>query len=221
MMLSPTDESPFEAYKKNIVARKSKLEKLLGEQVDVSVVEIEREGLKALLHSKIPLAYFMYSLLNSYSCELLCFYLDVDRYETCQFRSKEAQLTCARQIFTTYLDPRSFLEINVNDSTKKEILQRMRGTMKTCFEPAKQHILGLLETSFVQFRKDPIFQQLKKDTDHEALFSRECRQKAYELLQTRVPTIEPGSPSEQRNMYLANLISEFCRRILKIKANDN
>jgi hypothetical protein len=44
-----------------------------GEQVklEISPKEIRREGLKALLHSNVPLGYFLYHLLNEYSSENL------------------------------------------------------------------------------------------------------------------------------------------------------
>ncbi|KAI8910382.1 hypothetical protein EDD86DRAFT_177126, partial [Gorgonomyces haynaldii] len=103
-------------YKTRHALRTSKLEKLLGEiSLDISGVEIEKEGLKALLQSKVPLAYFFANLIDNYSTELICFYLDVERYLSCTFTTLEKKFQCAQQIFTTYLDPRSFLEVNVGD----------------------------------------------------------------------------------------------------------
>lgn len=50
-----------------------KLDHFFGERIprDVSVREIQREGLKVMLQSKIPLCYFLYHLLEEYSSENL------------------------------------------------------------------------------------------------------------------------------------------------------
>jgi hypothetical protein len=51
--------------------RIKKLENFFGAVVDVSVLEIERRGLKALLHSRVPLTYFLQSLVLDLSSENL------------------------------------------------------------------------------------------------------------------------------------------------------
>lgn len=60
-------------YKQRTINSSIKLNKFFGDKppLDICVKEIEKEGLKAMLHSKIPLCYFLYSLLEEYSCENL------------------------------------------------------------------------------------------------------------------------------------------------------
>jgi hypothetical protein len=61
------------AYKQKSKMSTRKLESFFGEKppLDICMKEIEKEGLKAMLNSKIPLCYFMYSLLEEYSAENL------------------------------------------------------------------------------------------------------------------------------------------------------
>lgn len=63
-------------YKKRTILSSRKLTNFFGDKppIDICVKEIEKEGLKAMLHSKIPLCYFLYSLLEEYSCENLVRY---------------------------------------------------------------------------------------------------------------------------------------------------
>lgn len=60
-------------YKKKVSKSSHKLESFFGEPtpVDVCVHEIKKEGLKAILESKVPLCYFLYYLLDEYSSENL------------------------------------------------------------------------------------------------------------------------------------------------------
>lgn len=60
-------------YKKRISQSKQKLETFFGlpTPIDVNIIEIEAHGLKALLQSRVPMCYFMYSMLEDYSVENL------------------------------------------------------------------------------------------------------------------------------------------------------
>lgn len=59
--------------RKKIEKSNKKAYQFFGEQVklEISVKEIRKEGLKALLYSSVPLGYFLYHLLNEYSSENL------------------------------------------------------------------------------------------------------------------------------------------------------
>jgi len=70
----PTQKFDYHyAYKQRSKMSTRKLESFFGEKppLDICMKEIEKEGLKAMLNSKIPLCYFMYSLLEEYSAENL------------------------------------------------------------------------------------------------------------------------------------------------------
>lgn len=68
-----SDENKTQIYKKKNDKSNKKAFQFFGEQVklEISAKEIKREGLRALLHSTVPLAYFLYHLLNEYSSENL------------------------------------------------------------------------------------------------------------------------------------------------------
>lgn len=62
-------------YKVKVNRSYRKLEYFFGEPtpVDVCISEINKEGLKAMLESKVPLCYFLYHLLDEFSSEnLVC-----------------------------------------------------------------------------------------------------------------------------------------------------
>lgn len=61
------------SYKVRVNRSSKKLECFFGEPtpLDVCVAEIEKEGLKAMLESKVPLCYFLRHLLEEYSAENL------------------------------------------------------------------------------------------------------------------------------------------------------
>lgn len=60
-------------YKVKTTKTSRKLNSFFGEQppLDICVREIRKEGLKALLQSKVPLCYFLYHLLEEFSSENL------------------------------------------------------------------------------------------------------------------------------------------------------
>jgi hypothetical protein len=60
-------------YKERSLQTTRKLHRFFGEKppIDVCVREIERQGLRAILHSKLPLCYFLLFLLEEYSSENL------------------------------------------------------------------------------------------------------------------------------------------------------
>jgi hypothetical protein len=66
-------EDKHDTYRKKKIATAEKLKQFFGQAPpsDICLSEIEREGLKAMLQSKIPLCYFLYHLLQEYSCENL------------------------------------------------------------------------------------------------------------------------------------------------------
>jgi hypothetical protein len=63
----------FDSYKKKLSRSSRKLEYFFGEPtpVDVCISEIEKEGLNAMLESKVPLCYFLHYLLSEVSSENL------------------------------------------------------------------------------------------------------------------------------------------------------
>jgi hypothetical protein len=60
-------------YKIKTSKSSKKLDNFFGEQapMDICIQEIRKEGLKAMLQSKVPLCFLLYHLLDEYSSENL------------------------------------------------------------------------------------------------------------------------------------------------------
>ena len=74
--IQPIEEPTMDVhkiYKKRVNKSFHKLNCFFGEPtpVDVCICEIKKEGLKAILESKVPLCYFLYYLLDEHSSENL------------------------------------------------------------------------------------------------------------------------------------------------------
>ncbi|CAG8509549.1 4438_t:CDS:2 [Paraglomus occultum] len=221
----PTQKFDYHyAYKQKSKMSTRKLESFFGEKppLDICMKEIEKEGLKAMLNSKIPLCYFMYSLLEEYSAENLFFLLEVEQYESFDYQCSNQQFATAQHIFITYLTPNSQFEVNVDD---------------------KRAVLALLEVSFAQFMRSNTADMMRRDigeaTTH---YSPEARDNAILLLlrflsrqsspssshaASSVPTpasSAPSSPitsptvaiSQHRHQLVRTMVYEFVRALLDI-----
>ncbi|EIE79393.1 hypothetical protein RO3G_04098 [Rhizopus delemar RA 99-880] len=125
--------------------------------------DIEQEGLKLLLHSAVPLGYFLYYLLTEYSSENLFFYLAVDNYQNYPFSSQKERRIIANKITKAYLTSSSELEVNLEEHVHKAVkkaLEQQRSTSISSgneFEAAKRHVFPLLNNSYYRFQTSPIW----------------------------------------------------------------
>ncbi|RKO97989.1 hypothetical protein CXG81DRAFT_10184, partial [Caulochytrium protostelioides] len=96
------------------VASTRKLHALLGENcpLDVPVRDVEQQGLRVLLQSKLPQLYFCTYLLRSYHIELLFFVGDVQLFEQQVFENDEDLRAAATAIFDDYLTRDGAFEVN-------------------------------------------------------------------------------------------------------------
>ncbi|KAJ3369764.1 hypothetical protein GGF31_005069 [Allomyces arbusculus] len=152
--------------------------------LDVSLAEIQGEGLRAMLHAKLPLCYFLHALLDEYSAENLFFVLEVDRYEATPFADAVQHLQAAFSLFETYLGHGSQLEVNVDDRVRKGVVKELARLSRACahatkaeassaasessagpslavglrhlFLPAKTAVLSLLDASYAKFARSPL-----------------------------------------------------------------
>ncbi|KAI9179126.1 hypothetical protein H9P43_005788 [Blastocladiella emersonii ATCC 22665] len=170
-----------EAYRKRSAKKSTKLLRFFGTTppVDVSLAEVVHEGCKAILHSKLPLCYFLHALLDDYAAENLFFVLEVERYEATPFPDGLAHLRAAHAVFETYLGRGSLLEVNIDDRVRRGIVavlarlgrawaaldaanpdraaaaadalppSAMTGGLRSLFDPAKAAVLRLLETAYL------------------------------------------------------------------------
>ncbi|CAG8741149.1 13428_t:CDS:2 [Cetraspora pellucida] len=174
-------------YKLRTELSSKKLYRFFGDKppIDICVKEIEREGLKAMLHSKIPLCYFLYSLLEEYSCENLFFFLEVEQFESFDYSNLAQQYTIAQHIFDTYLTRNSQFEVNIDDKVRKSVISFIRSQrdLRRCFDDAKRAVFVLLESSFTRFIRSSTADLMKKEigetTTH---YSIKARDSAISLL---------------------------------------
>ncbi|CAG8463780.1 9839_t:CDS:2 [Acaulospora morrowiae] len=154
-------------YKKRTKLSSRKLMNFFGDKppLDICVKEIEKEGLKAMLHSKIPLCYFLYSLLEEYSCENLFFFLEVEQYESSDYAHSSQQYATAQHIYDTYLTRNSQFEVNVDDKVRKSVVASIKSQRdpRHCFDEAKRAIFLLLECSFARFIRSDIADIMKQE----------------------------------------------------------
>ncbi|GAN07244.1 hypothetical protein MAM1_0153d06737 [Mucor ambiguus] len=157
-----SDENKAQNYKRKNDKSNKKAFQFFGEQVklEISAKEIRREGLRALLHSTVPLAYFLYHLLSEYSSENLFFYLAVDNYQHFNFSSFTERYQVANKIYKTYLTRNSDVEVNLEDRIHRQVTNALSSQYTTTgkeFEAAKRHVFSLLNVSYHQFRTSSVW----------------------------------------------------------------
>jgi len=137
---------------------------------DITLKEIEVNGLKAMLQSKVPLCYFLYSLLEDYCSENLFFFLEALEFEKGKYSSKEEQEENAVYIFNTYLSKKSCLEINIDEKVYNEIQEFIKNMSKSstksiskCFINTRNSVYQLMEGSFAKFQKSDTCATMKKE----------------------------------------------------------
>ncbi|KAI9218178.1 RGS domain-containing protein [Blastocladiella britannica] len=126
--IPPPPPPPTSAAQRRPATSKSKkLLQFFGDTppIDVSVTEVLAEGFRAILHSKLPLCYFLSSLLEDYASENLFFVLEVERYEATPFTDAQSHLQAAYAVFETYLGRGSMLEINIDDRVRRSIIHEL------------------------------------------------------------------------------------------------
>ncbi|CAO3677085.1 unnamed protein product [Rhizopus stolonifer] len=166
-LLSTPISDVHNMYKKKVSKSSHKLESFFGEPtpVDVCIYEIRKEGLKAILESKVPLCYFLYYLLDEYSSENLFFFLEVEQFEKYRgLASNEEQKRMAYAIYETYISDNSQLQINLDDRVKRNIKSQLSFAHefngKTIFQEAKNSIYLLLESSFIRFLNTGVYEEM-------------------------------------------------------------
>ncbi|KAI7869897.1 hypothetical protein BDF14DRAFT_1692716, partial [Spinellus fusiger] len=94
-----------------------KLDSFFGELAphDICIKEIRKEGLKAMLASKVPMCYFLFHLLEEYSSENLFFFIELEQYESFTYSSPTQQFNTAHHICNIYLTQNSHFEVNLDE----------------------------------------------------------------------------------------------------------
>ncbi|KAI9251393.1 RGS domain-containing protein [Phascolomyces articulosus] len=151
------------SYKIKTTKSSKKLDYFFGEQAphDICIREIRKEGLKAMLQSKIPLCYFLYHLLEEFSCENLFFFIELEQYESFTYASIVQQLATAQHIHNTYLTRNSHFEVNLDDKVRRHVTNALKeNKVEGLFDNAKRAVYSLLESSFMRFCQTETFSSM-------------------------------------------------------------
>jgi len=167
------------------VSQNPSYSKFNDEGLDISVGEILTHGLKAMLKSKVPLCYFLHTLIEDYCCENLFFYLEIEQYKVFMFESPKAQLKAAQYIYITYLDASSKIEVNIDEKIRRDILNQLNS--KSCnlpavFDKASEAVFALMESSYAKFNRSDIKRQMIDELDNTNIYSEEHKINAIRLL---------------------------------------
>ncbi|ORZ18933.1 RGS domain-containing protein [Absidia repens] len=130
-------------------------------QKDICIQDIKNDGIGAMLNSRVPLCYFLHHLLEEYSCENLFFYLELQQYERINYVSVAQQLAAAEHIHDTYLARNCQFEVNLDDKVRSSVTSALEArNADHCFQTAKREVYLLLESSFMQFMRTDIWNQM-------------------------------------------------------------
>jgi hypothetical protein len=219
-----------------------KLTDFFGDDVpfDITLKEIDAHGLKAMLQSKVPLCYFLYSLLEDYCPENLFFFLEALEFENGKYRSREEQEENAVYIYNTYLSKKSCLEINIDEKLHNDIHNFIMNMDKTtsdniskCFITARNAVYQLMEGSFAKFQKSEISSRMKKELGRR-IYNENDKLNAVSKLRDYIKKSEINikhslkeNPNSQITLANANhhevitiLIHQFTKSILGIDFNE-
>ncbi|CAO3683864.1 unnamed protein product [Rhizopus stolonifer] len=176
---------------------------------EITVKEIKQEGIRLLLHSIVPLGYFLYYLLSEYSSENLFFYLAVDNYQHYNFSNQKERKKIANKIVKVYLTKQSELEVNLEDRIYRTVQNSLLNiTTGNEFDAAKRHILDLLNISYFRFKTSSIW----------AIMESKCSSYSTERSQLLIVNLLL-SCQERKNAYdkaISRLLCSFCRVYLPI-----
>jgi len=167
------------------VSQNPNYNKFNEEGIDISVGEILIHGLKAMLKSKVPLCYFLHTLIEDYCCENLFFYLEIEQYKVFMFENAKAQLKAAQYIYITYLDASSKIEVNIDEKIRREILNNLNSktcNLSTVFDKASEAVFALMESSYAKFNRSDIKRQMIDELDNTNIYSEEHKINAIRLL---------------------------------------
>ncbi|KAL0097501.1 hypothetical protein J3Q64DRAFT_1062875, partial [Phycomyces blakesleeanus] len=226
-------------YKIRTTRSSKKLDYFFGEQAphDICVKEIRKEGLKAMLESKVPLCYLLYHLLDEYSSENLFFFIELEQYESFTYSSPQQQLTTAQHIYNTYLTRNSHFEVNLDDRVRRAVITALeKKEISGCFDAAKRAVYGLLESSFLRFSQSPVFDEMTENCGELTTnYDNESRDLAvnklityiedqHSLIYTDPHTDTPVfmsvcQTSRRRHELIKSMIHEFCRTLVGVEFN--
>jgi len=237
---SPVSEV-YDDYMKHTHRSAQKLSSFFGDEgvpFDITIKEIEASGLKAILQSKVPLCYFLYSLLEDYCSENLFFFMEALHFENNLSLSREEQKESIVGIYNSYLSKRSWLEINIDEKVHSDIHSFIQcidnntpqESISKCLKKARNSVYHLMEGSYSKFVKSEGFNEMKKElgtriyNDNDKL-NAVCKLRDY-IVKTNENLSQgnsSGSLSSSNNKYhevITNLVHQFTREVLGVDFDD-
>ncbi|ORX44043.1 regulator of G protein signaling [Piromyces finnis] len=215
--------------------REKKLNHFFGEKTpfDISINEIEVSGLKAILQSKVPLCYFLCSLLEDVCSENLFFFLEALEFEKNKDFNAEEQKESAIYIYETYLSRKSCLEINIDEKVHNDIhkfIQNINSNtsyeeISECFKNARKSVYQLMEGSFAKFHKSSYFEIMKKELGNSPFYKDErmvavCKLRDYIMKNDNNNKQNPTNQLTKYHEVISILIHQFTKSILDIDFNE-
>jgi len=210
-----------------------------GIPFDITIKEIEASGLKALLQSKVPLCYFLYSLLEDYCSENLFFFMEALHFENNLSLSREEQKESVVNIYNSYLSKRSWLEINIDEKVHSDIHnfiqcinnKTSQESISKCLKGARNSVYHLMEGSYSKFIKSEGYLEMKKElgtriyTENDKLVAvgklRDYIARTNENLhQGNSSGSLPSTSSNKYHEVISNLVHEFTREILGVDFDE-
>ncbi|XP_024116125.1 regulator of G-protein signaling 8 [Oryzias melastigma] len=128
--------------------------------------ELEKwaESLNTLLASSTGVAVFAAFLRSEFSEENLQFYLACQQYQ--HSSNKFSLQRRAKAIRTTYIEPGSPREVNLDSKTRDLTLQLLQAPSHTSLNAAQKRIYFLLDTDcYPRFLQSPVYQSLLDEAD--------------------------------------------------------
>ncbi|KAJ1548336.1 hypothetical protein HK405_003625, partial [Cladochytrium tenue] len=135
---------------------------------DLRFADVEANGVGHLMISRLPLAFFLISLLEDYCSENLFFHLEATYFASAADRMSADELEfTAIHIFQTYLETNSFFEVNVDFRIRKDCEEavKTKTDLAVCFTASLKHIMALLEASYAKFLRGPYAAKLRSEQD--------------------------------------------------------
>jgi len=246
--LSKPSSAPNIDLHDKYMARTHKTEKKLTDffgdndvPFDITINEIEASGLKAMLQSKVPLCYFLYSLLEDYCSENLFFFLEALEFENDEGMRREEQQENAIYIYNAYLSKKSCIEINIDEKIYKEVnnfikninVNTSSSSISKCYKGARNSVYQLMEGSYAKFIKSNTYKTMKKELGHR-IYNDNDKLNAVSKLRDYIvkrneslkqslkqnPNSQIALLNVQQHEIISLLVHEFTKSILGIDFNE-
>lgn len=235
LIFSITDLPPWTLQWTKCKKMKDRIGKIFGRAplIDVPLEEIEREGLRSMLKSSVPMCYFLHYLMEIFSIETLFFILEVQRFQLTRYDGQRGSvIEAATQIEQAFIRNECIFEVNLKDDTKNSVIEKLNTGTKRCFDDAVEEILYLLEESYGGFERSNVYKTMRKNLFQKKVpYNEEDVTTAIDLLvkfmNSNITKSQNDPETEKREILIRKMIHAFSSSRLGIdfmdqeNSNDN